>query len=139
MATYTYTGRLTDYGEAPFPDAKPRLWVEVREAGFGPSGPLAPRRIPVTVASNGNFSVELVASVDTVPPARYTLRLEWLHADGNLAGWTEWQFNAAPGGGVLKPDKDVPLSVWFVGPPWPVNTPPGFYFDRFTNDVGRKQ
>lgn len=71
MATYTYTGKLTDFGEAPFPNAHPRLWVEAREPALGLHGPLAPRRIPVTVASNGTFSVQLIASVDTVPTAQY--------------------------------------------------------------------
>lgn len=139
MTAYTYTGRLTDFGEAPFPDAHPRLWVEAREPALGLDGPLAPRRIPVAVTSNGAFSVQLIASVDTVPPAQYVLRLEWLHADDTLAGWTEWPFTAVIGGGALAPTAGAPLSVWWVGPPWPANLPPGFYFDTITNDVGRKE
>lgn len=139
MATYTYTGRLTDFGEAPFPDAKPRLWVEARVPAFGPNGPLAPRRIPVTVASNGDFTVDLVASVDTNPTVEYVLRVEWLHVDEEISGWSEWPFTAVIGGGQIKDmGPGAPLSVWFVGPPWPANTPPGFYYDKLTDDVGRK-
>lgn len=139
MTTYTYTGRLTDFGEAPFPEAMPRLWVEATEPAFGPTGALATRRIPVTVAPNGNFSVALVASVDTSPTNIYKLRLEWLHAEGNLAGWSEWEFTAAIGGGSITESAAAPLSVWWVGPPWPpYPLPLGFYFDTITNDVGRK-
>lgn len=139
MATYTYTGKLTDFGEAPFPNATPKLWVEATEPAFGPTGALSTRRIPVTVTSNGDFSVDLIPSVDTSPTVFYKLRLEWLHADGNIAGWNEWQFTAVQGGGQIKDMVSAPASVWWVGPPWPNPLMSGFYLDRFTNDVGRKE
>lgn len=137
MATYTYTGKLTDVGEAPFPGAIPRLWVEPATEMFGPGGPLATKRVPVTVAANGSFSVALVASVDTVPAARYRLRCEWLDGD-TVLGSSSWDFNAVVGGGNITESAGAPASVWWVGPPWPAGLPSGFYFDKITNDVGRK-
>lgn len=137
MATYPYTGRLTDFGEAPFPSAFPRLVIVADRDAFGPSGLLSKKRIPVTVAADGTFRVSLVPSTDTSPPVRYTARCEWLDGE-TLVGFSEWSFTALPGGGPIKDMVTAPLSVWFVGPPWPQGTPPGWYFDRFTNDVGRK-
>lgn len=138
MATYPYTGRLTDFGEAPFPSASPSIWVEASEDAFGPLGLLASRKIPVSLNSNGEFLVFLTPSVETSPPVTYTVRCDWLDAEGRGVGWASWTFVAAPGGGEMSGMVDTPLSVWYVGPPWPPETPPGFYLDRFTNDVGRK-
>lgn len=139
MATYTYTGKLTDFSEQPFPDAAPALWVEADKPAYGPNGPLSTKRIPVVVAANGNFSVDLVASVDTSPTVKYGLFVKWLHGDGSPAGQTEWEFTAVQGGGPIKDMTDAPVSAWWVGPPWPPNQPRGFYLDKDTNDVWRKQ
>lgn len=136
MTTYTYTGRLTDFGETPFLSAVPELWIEPINSAFGQQGPLANKRIPIHLEGNGAFSVSLVASADTSPPTKYRLRLEWIDSDV-LVGWTEWEFTAEIGGGTISDGVSAPVSVWWVGPPWPSPLRKGFYFDRNTNDVGR--
>lgn len=142
MATYTYTGKLTDFSEAPFPGAAPVLWVTPDGSAFGPDGLLSENIIPVAIATDGTFLVPLVASSDTSPPTLYTLRCKWLAPDGlggtYIVGLSEWKFTAVVGGGAVKDMVTAPVSVWFVGPPWPAPEPSGFYFDRYTNDVGRK-
>ena len=137
MATQTYTGRLTDFGELPFPDAQPRLSVAPAVDAFGPNGLLSSKRIPVSLAADGSFSVALVPSTDTSPPVEYVLRCEWLDAE-ILLGYSQWRFTALPSGGAISGMVSAPLSVWWVGPPWPPTLPSGWYFDQFTNDVGRK-
>lgn len=99
MATATYTGDLTDFAEAPFPTAVPKLTVYPKQDGFGAKGLLSTRRIPITVASNGSFSFQLVPSAQTLPPQSYILRCEWLGSD---YGYSEWEFTAAVGGGNIK-------------------------------------
>lgn len=132
-----YTGKLADYTTQPFPGATPHLTVHALRPGVLADGTfLATREIPVTLANNGTFTVELAASVDVTPTAQYELRIEWLNASGVPAGWSTWRFAAQAGGGVLQPG-EAPISVWWVGPPWPSPLLPGFYFDKDTNDVGR--
>lgn len=139
MATYTYTARLTDFGQQPFPDAHPNLFVVPSVDAFGPTGLLAAKRIPVTFYDpNGAFTVDLVASADTSPAVTYTLVCEWLDVAGSPLGFAEWRFIAVPGGGPIKDMVNAPVSVWWVGPPWPANLPSGFYFDLATGDVGRR-
>lgn len=117
MAVYIYTGKLTDFGEAPFPEANPRLWVEPEADAFSPSGPAAAKRIPITVATNGNFSVDLTASADLIPPAKYSLRCEWFAADATgqdgLIGWSQWNFVAAYGGGEISTMPNGFTRVWY--------------------------
>lgn len=132
MATATYTGKLTDFGESPFPGAVPKLWVEAEKPGVGPSGPLATRRIPVTVASNGNFTVALVPSVLVQPVAKYVLRLEWVNTSGVMQGTSDWLFTARPGGGHIRDMIDTPILPWVIaygyGPP-PSGITTGIYID----------
>lgn len=138
MAKYSYTGRLTDFSETPFPGAIPELVVRPEREAFGTTGLLASRDIRVTVDSTGTFSVDLVASVDMSPASGYVLVCNWLDAGGVARGWSEWKFNAVIGGGPIKDSVSAPASVWIVGPPWPAEPIKGaFYFDKFTNDVGR--
>jgi len=124
MAVYTYTGTLTDFGESPFPDAIPRLWVAPEGDAFSPTGPSAAKRIAVPVASNGTFSVDLTASIDMIPQTAYALRCEWLTTDSagqdTPIGWAEWEFTAHPGGGPIAtmPGKAF-TRVWYS-----TNTPP---------------
>jgi hypothetical protein len=136
MATYPYTGTLTDFAEQPIAGAAPRLRVMPERDSFGPSGPLASRGIPVSLEADGKtFTTHLVATVDTSPQTRYTLVCDWFAQDVGgqeiLAGWAEWTFTAAIGGGEIKDMFDAPASVWFVGPPWPAQPVVGaFYLDR---------
>ena len=131
MGTNTYTGRLTDFGDAPFPAAHPKLWVEPEESGYSTNGLLAKKRIPVTVAPNGSFSVELESSSAVRPEAIYLLRCEWLDGD-TVLGWTEWaKFRAPVGGGNIGELSQAPQPPWSIaygfGPPPPSIT--GIYID----------
>lgn len=99
MARYTYTGRLTDFGRSPFPTATPRLYVQPVQPGYGGLGLLSDRRIPVTLASDGSFSVQLEASASVRPEARYELICEWLDTSGNPQGYSRWALFRAPVGG----------------------------------------
>lgn len=139
MAIYTYTGTLADLGGSPFPGAFPKLYVVADRDTFGPNGPIpANKRVEIPVASDGSFAVQLTASADLSPSVRYTLRCEWLDGETPL-GWAEWDFTAYGGGGPIKDGVSAPASVWWVGPPWPSGLPSGWYLNRFTNDVGRKE
>lgn len=114
MAVYTYTGRLADFGGKPFPSALPVLWVEPEQAGFSEDGALARKRIPVTVASNGTFSVDLAASSSVMPEAIYILRCEWFDGDTSI-GWSEWaRFRAPVGGGDIGADNSSPIPSWAI-------------------------
>lgn len=136
MAVYTYTGKLTDFGEAPFPSAMPRLWVEPLRDAFSPSGPSAAKRIPVTVASNGTFSVDLTASIDMVPPTTYSLRCEWLDPDsGSAIGWAQWDFTAQIGGGPIATMPGVLTRVWYDTTPPPVDRLGIYWIHPTTGDV----
>jgi hypothetical protein len=135
MATYPYTGKLTDFAEQPITGAVPRLRVVPERDSSGPAGLLASIGIAVTLANDGTFTVPLVATVDTSPETRYTLVCDWFaQAVGGqelLAGWAEWTFTAAIGGGPIKDMFTAPASIWFVGPPWPAQPIVGaFYLDR---------
>lgn len=144
MATYTYTGRLTDLGESPFPGASPRLWVAPENEGsfdpFTPAGPGASRRIPIQLGDDGAFSVDLVASVDLSPPTRYLLRCDWFTTSeaGSevLAGWSEWRFTALIGGGPISTMPDgVFTRVWYSITPPPVSRPGIIWVHPNTGDV----
>lgn len=136
MAVYTYTGKLTDFGEAPFPDALPRLWVEPERDAFSPSGPSSKKRIPVVVASSGAFSVDLTASIDMLPATRYSLRCEWLNGlDGDPRGWSQWDFTAQPGGGPIATMPGVLTRVWYDTAPPPVDRSGIYWIHPTTGDV----
>ncbi|MFF7683150.1 hypothetical protein ACFZA2_10345 [Microbacterium sp. NPDC007973] len=137
MATYTYTGFLTDLGENPFPaGAAPEL-VAIAQDGFGPKGLVAGalREVPVPIQPDGSFSVQLTASTDFSPSRPYTLRCTWFAFDVNEqkvpAGWAEWTFTAVAGGGPIRDMVTAPVSTWFIGPPWPATPVIGaFYLNR---------
>lgn len=140
MAVYTYTGKLTDFGEAPFPDAKPRLWVEPTRDAFSPSGPSSRKRIPVTVAADGSFSVDLTASIDLTPPTPYALRCEWFAADitsdDGLVGWSQWEFTAQVGGGPVATMPGTTLTrVWYATTAPTVSRTGIYWVHPFTGDV----
>lgn len=121
MTVYTFTGRLTDYGGAPFPNAVPELWVEPERPGYSATGIMADKRIPVTVASDGSFSVQLEASSTVSPEAIYLLRCEW-HDPGGPRTWAEWaRFRAPVGGGNIGDLNTAPQPSWSIaygyGPP----------------------
>lgn len=137
MAVYTYTGKLTDFGEAPFPNATPRLWVSAKRAAFGPDGGvLATRPVPVPLTESGQFAVNLIASVDLHPETGYSLRAEWLDADGIVRGWEQWDFTAAIGGGPISDMKDVVITrVWYDVNPPPVQRAGIYWIHPVTGDV----
>lgn len=136
MAVYAYTGRLTDFGEAPFPSAMPRLWVEPSRDAFSSSGPSAAKRIPITVASNGTFSVDLTASIDLTPPTGYSLRCEWLDPDsGSAIGWAQWDFTAQPGGGPIATMPGLLTRVWYSTAQPPANVSGIYWINPVTDDV----
>lgn len=135
MAVYSYTGKLTDFGESPFPAAVPNLWVEAHRDAFSPSGPAAAKRIPITVASNGTFSVDLIASIDLVPPTQYSLRCEWLDPNQQTVGWAQWDFTAQPGGGPIATMPGVMTRVWYSTTEPPVNRAGILWIHPTTGDV----
>lgn len=137
MVVYTYTGKLTDFGAAPFPSAMPRLWVSPARDAFAPSGLAAAKRIPVTVASNGSFSVDLEASIDLNPPTTYSIRCEWLDTDsGTPIGWAQWDFTAQIGGGPIATMPGSTLTrVWYSATEPPVNRRGVYWIHPSTGDV----
>ncbi|OIU88670.1 hypothetical protein [Microbacterium sp. AR7-10] len=136
MAVYAYTGKLTDFGEAPFPDAIPKLTVVPLRDAFSPSGPAAAKPIVVPVASTGAFSVDLIASIDLIPPTAYSLRCEWLNAGNDPVGWAQWDFTAQPGGGPISTMPGSTLTrVWYATTAPPVNRPGIYWIHPTTGDV----
>lgn len=140
MVTYTYTGALTDFGQSPFPDAYPSLLVSPERDAFSPKGPAAARDVPVAVASDGTFAVELIASADLIPATRYELRCDWFTVDHDgqevLAGWASWRFTAAIGGGPISTMPDAVITrVWYSTSPPPVERPGIYWVNPVTGDV----
>lgn len=135
MTVYTYTGKLADFGDTAFPNAKPRLWVEAEHAAMSGGSVLALKRVPITVAANGTFSVQLVASADLTPVSRYRLRAEWLDGD-TVVGWTDWIFTALIGGGPIAnmPDGQI-TNVWYSRSNPPVQRPGIIWIHPVTGDV----
>lgn len=137
MAVYAYIGKLADFGEAPFPNAFPRLWVSPVRDAFSPEGVVAAKRIPVAVASNGGFSVNLEASIDLVPPTTYSLRCEWLSSadDPDPRGWAQWDFTAQIGGGPIATMPNHLTRVWYETTQPPANVPGIYWVNPVTDDV----
>ena len=131
MALYEYTGRLSDLGGAPFPDAVPQLWVVAEKDTFGPEGPIpANKRVEISVGSTGMFSVRLHDSVSLRPPVRYVLLCLWLDGEGNPFGFAQWPFTAYSGGGPITDGGEPPTFTVWIGPPWPPEGSRGLYIDR---------
>ena len=137
MTTYAYTGRLTDFGEAPFPGARPRLWVAPMQDAFGPvGGVLASRQILISVPSSGYFSVDLIATADLQPQTKYSLRCEWLDTNGVVRGWSQWDFYAAIGGGPIADMGEVIITrVWYGETPPPVQRAGIYWVNPITGDI----
>lgn len=135
MAVYTYTGKLTDFGEAPFPDAIPELTAVPLRDAFSPSGPAAAKPIVVPVASTGVFSVDLIASIDLIPPTAYSLRCEWLNAGNDPVGWAQWDFTAQPGGGPIATMPNKLTRVWYSTSNPPVDRAGIYWINPETDEV----
>lgn len=135
MAVYTYTGKLADFGDTPFPNAKPRLWVSAEHSAMSGGSVLALKRVPITVAANGTFSVSLVASADLTPVSKYVLRAEWLDGE-TIVGWTDWIFTALIGGGQISnmPDGAI-TNVWYSTSQPPVRRAGIIWIHPVTGDV----
>lgn len=133
--TYPYTGQLTDFGDAPFPGAVPRLWVDPERDAFSPDGLAAAKRIPVTLPSSGLFSVDLIASIDLNPPTPYSFRCEWLTEDGDPIGWAQWDFTAQPGGGPIATMPNHVTRVWYATTAPPVQRTGIYWIHPTTGDV----
>ena len=120
MTVYTYSGKLADFSDEAFPaNSRARLWVEAVTSAMSGSSLHALKRVHISVASNGSFSVDLVASADLTPQSRYRIRCEWLDGDIVL-GWTDWAFTALIGGGPIANMADVVVTnIWYstVKPP----------------------
>ena len=104
---------------------------------FGPGGGvLASRQIAVAVKANGSFVVDLVASADLRPVMDYTLRCEWLDADGVVRGWSQWDFTAAIGGGDISDMQSSAVKrVWYAEYPPPVSRAGIYWLHPVTGDV----
>ncbi len=137
MTTYAYTGTLADFGEAPFPDASPELYVlPLHDAFSVGGGVLAARRIPISVPAGGAFSVRLVPSVDLKPETKYELRCDWLDSSGIVRGWASWVFTAAIGGGPISQMKDAVITrVWYSTSRPPVNRQGIYWINPVTGEV----
>ena len=130
MALATFTGRVTDFSRTPFTASEGlQLRVMPAESAYGGLGILARKPIPITVTTNGTFSVSLETSSSTRPGVLYSLQARWL----GETGWAEWaQFRATAGGGNLKDIVALPPSTGAIaygsGPP-PADFAGGFYLD----------
>ena len=138
MALYDYTLKVTDFAGRPFPGATPRARIRPQHAASGTDGQLVDKDIDVPLTYDGDGAFQLVASNDLVPTTGYVLLVEWQAADGQVAGWSEFEFFARAGGGDIRTMSGVPESAVIYGPPWPDPAPPGLYIDLETGDVGWK-
>lgn len=111
MARYTYTGRLTDAQRARFVASRnARLFVQPSQSGYGDTGLISDRRIPITVnPDTGQFTVSLEASASVRPLMLYEFGMEW-HESG-LNHWSSWfSFRAAVGGGAISDMLQIPAN-----------------------------
>ena len=131
MALATFTGRVTDFSRKPFATSEGlQLRVMPAESAYGGLGILARKPIPVSVASDGTFSVRLETSSSTRPGVLYSLQARWL----GETGWAEWvKFRAPVGGGNIKDTIDLPLPpgaiAYGYGPPEKHGISTGIYID----------
>ncbi len=137
MTVYLYTGKLSDFSVTAFPHAVPTLWVSPEHSAFGPDGGVhAGRRIPIVLRTDGTFEVSLVASADLTPETNYSLRCEWVNADGVPLGWEQWDFTAAIGGGPISDMAGVIVTrVWLGETPPPVSRAGIYWVNPVTGDV----
>lgn len=132
MALETYTGRVTDFSRKAFNTAQQLdLRVVPTQAGFGGGGLLSDREIPVSVATNGDFTFQLEGSTSVRPVAEFALEARWL--DSQAKSWSRWAvFRAAAGGGNIKDIVSLPAPpgsiAYGFGPP-PSDFRGGFYLD----------
>lgn len=142
MATYTYTGRLTDIGAAPLASVlRVRLRVRPEEEAFGPNGIVSatPVDVPVDPAT-GAFQMVLHPSGELKSKSgrtgvRYILsadRFEETPQGGEWSpGWDIWKFTAVVGGGNIGDMEGASLLAVWIGPPWPQPPlPSGLYIDK---------
>lgn len=135
MTVYTYTGKLADFGDKPFPTAKPRLWVEGTHAAVSRHAIHALKRVYIALGESGQFSVDLTASADLTPPTQYLLRCEWLDGE-TVMGWTEWRFTALIGGGNIGNMQDgAATNVWYSTQSPPDNRAGIIWINPVTGDV----
>jgi len=133
----TVTGTLTDFGLAALTAFQPTLIFTADSPAVTTGGVLSARPIRVTPASDGSFTVDLVASSFTTPEVTYTLRIEWLDSAGGYIGLDILKgLVVPPGSSNIDTLSSIPISRWWVGvdpPPNPeANT---WWLDTDTGDL----
>ncbi|WP_091232671.1 hypothetical protein [Microbacterium sp. 3J1] len=142
MATFTYTGTLTDIGLGDLDGWLPEMTVRPKVSAFGPDGLVSDVRVAValtgdTFSMNLTPSAELTAAATRTPNVLYVIEVgRYELADDLVKIWhgTEaWEFTAVVGGGSIgempgvTPESLVPFGF---GPPDP--DMPGLYYDADT-------
>lgn len=134
MTLYTYTGKVTDFSRDPMPTAEGlSLWVIPTRPAMSASGVMLEKPIPITVASNGDFSVQLEASDHVRKPGLiYKLHATWLKNNAPPTWWSDIHFFARVGGGNVGDMLATSISIDTDGTPY---FDPGSYDAQLFEDT----
>lgn len=118
MARYPYTGRLTNAQRIRFAASlNAQLVVRPQQPGYGETGLISDRDIPVTVdPADGRFTVYLESSRSVRPLMLYEFGMTW--QEGGTNPWSSWYtFLAAEGGGAIGDMVQLPPNngTWTYG------------------------
>lgn len=139
MSLYLYNGLLTDVASVPIGGWFPEMAIRPVVEAFGPDGLVSEVPVPITVASDGSFSVQLIPSGELTPTAGGSPGVDYIISvgrfelgDDNQTSWhgtDSWRFTAVAGGGNIGGmNGGSLLAVWM--PPWPADPlPKGLYID----------
>jgi len=131
-------GTLLDFSLDPLSPYSPRLYLVPSEASTAGTLLLSSRPFPVGVADDGSFSVDVKPTDDIMPPAWYTVRVEWMDASGGFIGVDQWDYkiNVPAEGGAIGDLMETPAnpSRTWVGVDPPPNVAPGTWWLQVNPD-----
>lgn len=140
MTQFTYTGTLMDIGLGLLIDKNPVMTVRPEVEAYGLHGLVSAVRMPVTVRSDGWFSMSLMPSGELTPAVGGPVGVPYIievarfetAVDGSTVfnGLDVWRFTAVAGGGAVSEMAGGSVLAAFVGPPWPSPLTKGLYIDK---------
>lgn len=139
MPTEQYTGRLADIGLGLLTNVRPVVRVRPESEAFSPDGLISRVAKPVSLTSDGLFTMALVPSGSLTSSVSGTVGVDYILEVGRFEdgvdgeryhGTDVFKFTAAAGGGNIATMQGGSLLAVWIGPPWPpAPSPRGLYID----------